>query len=343
MGTTDVVLTDTSPYGSRAVTVESDGVSSVAYLRDARGGIHGAVWLANHGPAPSFVDPGGIGDGRPFVMPASNTRLPGGTPPFAPGELSVLWFEEGDGAALFVNGELLAVIPGWSDLERGMPGYARDAVGESPYAWSLEEALEGLAPRITKARSYWEWRDGDGAWPSFQQFVMSHLDARVGPAARYWDIGGERLPTVGITERPRDGYTMLSTVGMSCQRMPAVEQYVDRPDAYARIELAIATRGEPAGAAQLFLWLARYPWHSITWLGHGHTARWYREPASFPLGGTYHGVLMLETVPGLPDLSGFAFGGDEVRWLWLLPLTEQELQIAAEHGHEALRLTGRIP
>ena len=28
-------------------------------------------------------------------------------------------------------------------MSRGMPGYARDAVGESPFAWSLEEALRG--------------------------------------------------------------------------------------------------------------------------------------------------------------------------------------------------------
>ncbi|GII61771.1 hypothetical protein Skr01_18560 [Sphaerisporangium krabiense] len=345
MGTTDVVLTDTSPYGSRMVTVEYEGASSVAYLRGAGGGIHGAVWLANHGQAPSSVDLDRLGRGQAPVMPRANTRVPEGTPPFTSDELEVLWFEEGDGAALYGNGDLLAVIPGWADLEQGMPGYARDAIGESPFAWSLEEALEGLAPRIAKARSYWEWRRGDGAWRSFQQFAMSHLDTKVGPPGRYWDIGGETLPTVGITERPLDEYTVLSTVGMSCQRMPTVEQYIDRPDAYARVELAVATRHEPAEAAQLFLWLARYPWHSITWLGHGHTARWYGDASSFPLGRNYAGILMLDTVPGLPDMSGFAFGGDEVRWLWLIPLTDHELQIAAERGHDALGLSlpGRIP
>ncbi|MDH2430113.1 suppressor of fused domain protein [Sphaerisporangium sp. TRM90804] len=343
MGSTDVVLTDTSPYGSRAVTVEQDGASSVAYLRDGGGGIHGAVWLANHGPAPSYATAGPEGPWRSPVMPVAHTRVPEGTAPITAGELEVLWFEEGDGAALYRNGELLAVIPGWSDLEHGMPGYARDAVGESPLAWSLQEALEGLAPRIAKARSYWEWRGGDSAWPSFQQFVMSHLDVRVGGAGRYWDLGADHLPTVGVTERPKDGYTVLSTVGMSCQRMPTVEQYIERPDTYARVELAVATRGEPTDAARLFLWLARYPWRSVTWLGHGHTARWYDEPASFPLGAGYDGVLMLDTVPGLPDLSGFAFSGDEVRWLWLVPVTEQELQHVAEHGHQRLTLAGRIP
>ena len=37
-------------------------------------------------------------------------------------------------------------------MSRGMPGYARDAVGETPFAWSLEEAYEGLAPRLAKAQ-----------------------------------------------------------------------------------------------------------------------------------------------------------------------------------------------
>lgn len=343
LGTTDVIVTDTSPYGSRVVTVETDGVSSVAYLRDAHGGIHGAVWLANHGNAPAssaHLDP--ADPWRSPVMPVDGTQMPGGTAPLTAGELDVLWFEEGDGAALYRNGELLAVIPGWADLERGMPGYARDAVGESPLAWSLTEALEGLAPRIAKARAYWEWRAGDGAWPSFQQFVMSHLDARVGPSDRYWDLGGA-LPTMGITERPGPGHTVVSTIGMSCQRMPTVEQYTERPDGLARVELALATRVEVTRAAQVLVWLARYPWQFVTWLGHGHTARWYGEPGSFPLGPDYDGVVLLDTLPGLPDLSGFAFGGDEVRWLWTVPLTQTELRIIAEQGPDALDLRGRMP
>ena len=89
---------------------------------------------------------------------------------------------------------------------------------------------------------------------------------------------------MGITERPPErgrNHTVLSTVGMSCQRMPTVEQYIDRPEAYARVELAVATRGDAREAARLFLWLAQYPWHSVTWLGHGHTAKWYhgRRPS----------------------------------------------------------------
>ncbi|MEU6743470.1 suppressor of fused domain protein [Streptosporangium sandarakinum] len=333
----EVLLSDASPYGSRTLVVERDETSSVAYLCGPKGEVHGAVWLANHVPAPETTDLDRLNSELPPVAVRANTRHPGGRRPL--GTLRSLWFEEGDGVALYENDELLAVIPGWADVSRGMPGYSRDAVGESPFAWSLEDAMEALAPRLAKARSYWEWRGSEGSWATFQQFVMGHLDRAVGTAGRFWDAGGGRLPTVGITERPpeRDReHTILSTVGMSCQRMPTVEQYIDRPEAYARVELAVATRGDAREAARLFLWLAQYPWHSVTWLGHGHTAKWYHRPETFPLGSAYNGVIMLAGPSGLPDLSGFTFGGDAVRWLWLVPLTDEELRLSAANGYRAL-------
>jgi hypothetical protein len=330
-----VVLTSPNPYGSRTLTIEADRASSVAYLRDGKGVVHGAVWLANHAPAPATVDLARANAGLPPVMPASSTRRPSGTPPLNPAALSVLWFEEGDGVALYENHDLLAVIPGWADMERGMPGYARDAIGESPFAWSLSEALEGLAPRVAKARAYWHWRQAEGSWGSFQQFVMGHLDSRVGPPGRYWDVGGDRLPLVCVSERPATfgrGYTVLSTVGMSCQRMPTAELY----DTACRVELALATRRDPRIAARLFSWLGQYPWRSVTWLGHGHTARWFQPSGTFPLNGGHQGVIMLANPPGLPDMSGFTFGGDAVRWLWLVPITDTELRVISDQGHEVI-------
>ena len=83
---------------------------------------------------------------------------------------------------------------------------------------------------------------------------------------------------------PGRPYTVLSTVGMSCQRMPVVEQVLDDPSGYARIELALATTLPAAQAARVFLWLATYPWRAVTWFGPGHSVRWYGEPATFPLG-----------------------------------------------------------
>ena len=333
-----MLLESENPYESRRLTVEFDGVTTAAYLHDETSTL-AATWVANHVPAPASPDPGRIEAGQAPIMPAAHTKLPEGRPPIEPGALEALWFEEGDGVAVLENGKLLAVIPGWSDARRGMPGYSRDILGQTPFGWSLDDAMEGLGPRVDRARAYWHWRRDERSWGVFQQGVLGHLE-RLGPGGHYWDASMGKQPLAGISERPPgEGrpYTVLSTVGMSCQRMPVVERLVQDPASHARIELAMATTMPPAQAARVFLWLAPYPWRAVTWFGPGHSVRWYHEPATFPLDGGYEAVLLLDEPSGLPgpdapDLSGFSFGGDPVRWLWVVPITEDERLIAKEQG-----------
>ena len=64
--------------------------------------------------------------------------------------------------------------------------------------------------------------------------------------------------------------------------------------------------------------------------------------ATFPLGGRGYGAVLLLDSPGAlpgpqpPDLSGFTFGGDPVRWLWIVPISEADRQLAKEHGSASL-------
>jgi Suppressor of fused protein (SUFU) len=360
MGTVQVPVTlleSFSPYGSRKVTVEYDGLVTAAYLHDDTAAIS-ATWIANHRPAPTATDQARLDAGRAPLMPAGRTKHPGGRPPLQADALEALWFEEGDGVAILEGGRPVAVIAGWSDMDRGMPGYSADVIGQTPFGWSLDDAMEGLAPRLERSRSYWRWRQN--GWNSYQQALLGHLQARLGPGGHYWDASAGKQPLVGVTERPpsaRRPYTVLSTVGMSAQRMPAVEQVLDDPSGYARIELAVATTLPSAQAARVFLWLATYPWHAVTWFGPGHSVRWYHEPSTFPLGGASgvsgtEAVLLLESPGSLrsggrppepaldgpepPDLSGWAFGGDPVRWLWIVPISERDRQLAKERGSSAL-------
>src|SRR5450755_3882056 len=313
------LLESVSPYGSRKVTVEYDGLTTAAYLHDDTAAIS-ATWIANHRPAPPATD---------------QARLEAGRAPLQAETLEALWFEEGDGVAIFEHGRPIAVIAGWSDMDRGMPGYSSDVIGQTPFGWSLDDAMEGLAPRLERSRAYWRWRGSATGWAQFQQALLGHLLPRLGPGGHYWDASAGNQPLVGVTERPSSPgrpYAVLSTVGMSCQRMPVVEQVLDDPSGYARIELALATSLPPAQAARVFLWLATYPWRAVTWFGPGHSVRWYHEPSTFPLGSGYEAVLLLDQAaggtslpgPDAPDLSGFAFGGDPVRWLWVVPISEEE-------------------
>jgi hypothetical protein len=341
--TPEVLLDSVSPYGSRWVVVEYDGSTTSAYLHDKAGAM-AATWVANHRPAPEAVDIARLRAGEAPEMPAPHTKQPGGSPLLNPQALRALWLEEGDGVAILENGVPLAVIPGWSDLSKGMPGYSRDVIGQTPFAWSLDDALEGLAPRLARADRFWRWRDNPESWATFQQAMLGHLLSRLGPGGGYWDVGGGKQPLAGVSERPpvaQRPFTVLSTIGMSCQRMPVIEQTGEGAASRARVELALATTMPSAQAARIFLWLAQFPWREVTWLGAGHSIPWYHEASTFPLGGGNEGVLLLDDpsrLPGpeVPRLEGFTAGDERVSWLWIVPINERERRFARERGSASL-------
>jgi hypothetical protein len=337
------LLDSESPYGSRRVVVEYDGWTTAAYMHDRTEPI-AATWLANHRRAPADIDLALLDAGHAPEMPEGYTRHPDGRPPLNQGSLRAVWFEEGDGVAILEGNEVMAVIPGWSDMSKGMPGYSRDVIGQTPFGWSLDDAMEGLGPRVNEAEDFWQWRLDPEAWAQFQQGMLGHLLDRLGPGARYWDVSGNKPPVVGVSERPPAGrrtYTVLTTVGMGCQRMPVVEQAGSGSGEKARIELAVATTLPSNQAARIFLWLAQYPWREISWIGTGQTIRWYHEPSSFPLGHGNEAIMFLSDPalllgPEVPDLSGFTVAGEPVTWLWLIPVTNRERLLAQSRGSSSL-------
>ncbi|PRX95533.1 suppressor of fused domain protein [Allonocardiopsis opalescens] len=344
-----VLFDQSSPYRSRRLVIEYDGTTTAAYLLDDRGEVVVPVWLANHRPAPSDGEAARRWSGEAPAMPAEHTRHPGGRPPLDTTRLEVVWFEEGDGVAVLEEGALLAVVPGWADASAGEPGYARDALGDTPFARELAPMEKRFAERVERSRAFWRWRRHPDSWPQVQVSVLRHLEEHViGPSGRYWEAGTEQPPRVAVTERraaPWRPYTVLSTVGMCAQRMPAVERYHDDVRPHARVELALATTQPSENALQVFLWLAKYPWRAVTWFGPGHRVKWYLDPSSFPLGSGYAGVLMLDDPsmlagPEVPETAGFEVAGDPVRWLWLVPVTQADRELAREAG--AAELTRRL-
>ncbi|TDC45456.1 suppressor of fused domain protein [Actinomadura sp. KC345] len=353
--TATVVHAAASPYGSRRLTIETDGEVTAAYLKDARDSVVGAAWVGNHRKAPAELDRSRLEAGRAPILPESHVRHPDGREALDTEGLEVVWFEEGDGVAVLEAGDPLLVIPGWSDMGRGIPGYARDATRQSPFAFPLDEEIEDFGPRIDRAREHWKMCRADGSWAEFQQSVLGHLLQRLGPGGHYWHDVGRQLgsgrtgvaPTVGVSERPARGgrdFTVLSTVGMCRQRMPTVELYEDDVSPYGRIELAVASTLPSQRAGSIFPWLAQYPWRSVTWFAPGDVVKWYHESRTFPLGGDdakWEGVLLLEDPsrlagPQSPALTGLTLSGDPVRWLWLVPVTGEEHRYAKTEGSDAL-------
>lgn len=344
---THVLLDETSPYQSRRVIIECDSHTTAAYLLDARGKIRVPVWLANHEQAPESSDPRGLYEGQAPLMPAAYTKHPQGRPRFDPERLRAVWFEEGDGVALLDEEGLLAVIPGWAEADSGLPGYTREAVGRSAYAWELDSVRHRLWPRVVHAEAYWDWRGASGAWRSVQRTVLNHLDRTVGPPGHYWDVSDGHAPLIRVSERPpsdRRPYTVLSTVGMCGQRMPTLDRYMADTSAYARVELALATTMPAHQAARVFRWIGAFPWRAVTWFGTGHTVKWLDNPEDTVMRGDSSALLLIDDPRALaarpghvpPDTSGLSFHGDPVRWLWIVPITRPEHLFAKEHDSTTL-------
>lgn len=346
-----VLLDEYSPYHSRRIVVECDSRTTAAYLMDARGRIRVPVWLANHDVAPETGDPSsGLYRGEAPLMPAAHTRHPQGRAPFAPGALRAVWFEEGDGVALLESGadgdSLLAVVPGWAEADSGIPGYAREAIGRSPYAWALDPVRAQLWPRVVHAEAYWNWRDAPNAWRSVQRTVFNHLSRTVGPPGHYWDVSDGHAPLLRVTERPpteERPYTVLSTVGMCGQRMPTLDRYMADTSEYARVELALATTMPAHVAARIFRWIGAFPWRAVTWFGPGHSVKWLDGQEDRKMRGDRSAVLLVADPsplagggPPPPDTSGLTFHGDPVRWLWIVPITRPEHLFAKEHDAATL-------
>ena len=85
------------------------------------------------------------------MQPADFCHYPEGEEPLKSDELNIIWTEEGDGAALFANETLLAIVPSWSGFG-GFFGYARSAKGSGGFAWEISPGNQ-FVNRIAEAEN----------------------------------------------------------------------------------------------------------------------------------------------------------------------------------------------
>ena len=64
----------------------------------------------------------------------------------------------------------------------------------------LDDAIEGLGPRVERAAEFWRWRESPARWAEFQSAALGHLTSRLGPGAHYWDGAPGKRPAIGISE-----------------------------------------------------------------------------------------------------------------------------------------------
>lgn len=333
----EIIIESVSPNGNIEAVVEQDRNVAFFYLRgapDTEFGVR-ACWVRNLGPAPEALDQAGMAAGNPPMLPRNQCSHPRGAPALSQSGLRVVWFEEGNAAALLENERPLAVIPGWSGYG-GFEGYARDCVKEGPLCWPLS-ADNVLHERIRAADEFWSSWDGpNNPWNEIQESQVAAYGRQLGAYEKYYAIDGGTWPPKALLRTPVAGGFALTTVGVGLRPQPGIEMAGEGATSFGRIELGIGLSKELESSFQL---LAQYlsaqsslPWARVTWLADGHTV----PCDAFP-GTAFSAVLLVADAPSRPRIDLPSFRGADVTLVWLLPITEKERQVAVDHGSAALK------
>ena len=330
-----IILEDMSPDNTLQAVVEEDTGVVFFYIwggRDSSFGVR-SCWVRNLLPAPEQAWGKDIPSGKAPPLPRKHCKHPDGAPPLISERLRVVWFEQGDGAALLEGDDILAVIPGWSGQD-GFNGFARDCNGTSELCWELEKG-NVLSEQVHSALDFWKaWDSSPTPWERVQQSVIESVEKSVGAHKKYFAIDRGEWPPMGLLQISVPGGTAFVTVGVSLRPQPSVDGYVDEPSLYRRIELGMCVGGD-LGQAQLnkiggyVSAQTHFPWSLFTWLGPGHTINCNLFPG-------FSSVVLTPQPLGAPPVKLASFRGDPVTLLWMIPITEPELRFAMDNSSEAL-------
>lgn len=295
-----------------------------------------SCWICNRRPAPKDLDMEAMQQGCAPMMPEEFVIHDLNGIELEAEKLEIVWFAEGDAASLLSDGELICVIPGWADAERRFFGYSKYAKGTGNYAWELKNAEPILMQRTLRNKKFWADFETD-YWPQVQSAHMGALEQFFGPHEKYYAIDGGNFPPRALVSGTREGVVYGITSGMSLLPMPTAEQYMEPEELekHHRIELGFATVEQYRPLCDHFYGtmsaLAAYPWKEITFFAHGHTV---------PYGGIkgFAAILFMNPrmIPELECPIYKEYVDDDISLLWLMPITEQEYELAMKEGSVVL-------
>ena len=301
-----------------------------------------ACWICNTGKAPDKMDVNSMESGMAPAMPGEYVKHSADGIRLNQDKLSVVWFEEGDAAALLEGDILICVIPGWSGYQ-GFNGYSRYAIGTAPYAWELAPAEETLRNRVNKSREFWNYFESD-YWEEVRQLHQNAVEGFLDKTEKYLGIDGKKFPPKALISGVKAGVHYAVTAGVSLLPMPQVEQYFqEEASDFRRIELGFAaSEGQRDVLARMYSYIAavsRLPWQEISFLGHGHTI-----PCDAIEGFCAVWLLNSRLLPQIAGPVYPDFMGDKINLLWMIPLREDEFRKLKEMGTEDVlkRLEGRV-
>lgn len=317
-------------------TVEQDERTAYFYIWPAeafRGqyAVRGC-WLRNLLPAPAQEDNDALEQGVPPLLSAAFCRTLEAEPPLDSAGLQVLWEPTDDGAALWYQGQLLAVIPGWSLYQNKQVSFSASCIKENRLTAPLGSAStnEHYA-QAEKFRHFWrDWHDGH-LWPLVEHEFLSCYQQQYGESLKYYSIDQSGWPPMAISQHYHDGIWYFLTLGMSTRAMPWVDHlYADLAPQHRRIELGMAIDAQvmsEENAVQMASALAsfaHFPWAQLNWLGEGHLLSSDMAPVGFDAF-----LISGELASSSGQFLLPKRDGERPRLLWTTPVTPAEREFAA--------------
>lgn len=322
-----ILLESWSPICDVQAFVEESDTCCYLYLWFHPGkedGYMKSCWICNVGKAPETEDVEAMKSGMAPAMPKKYICHEEGGIRLNADKLELVWYEEGDAAALFEGDTLLCVIPWWSGYQ-SFNGYARYAVGTAPYAWELKQAEENLLAHIEKCRAFWDYFETP-FWEEVQAQHIRTLECFFGKYEKYYAIDGGNFPPKALITGCKEDVCYGITAGVSLMPMPCVEQYFNEDAGdFRRIEMGFAaTKDYQEICMKMYSYLssiAALPWQEISFLAHGHTV-----PCNAIEGYAAVWLLNARLLPRMDSPVYEDFFGEKINLLWAVPVTDKEYE-----------------
>ena len=348
------MLFQPSPLGNLDAIVQHDGRAVYFYLNENPAALSGkpkfgtrACWVQNLTTGPLVFDQAEMEQGIPLLLPRTHTLSRVGVSLPDADRLAVVWFEEGNGAALILQDDqqqiekVLAVIPPWSGQE-GFHGYSAECAVENEVCWPLP-VHEALTMRITNADAFWNgFQQANNPFALLQKSQLrSHRECFLGldgasdisvgenvDGELYFAIDGGKFPPRKLVQYDLADSTVIVTVGMGLLPQPMVELATDQPSRFRRVELAVRLPKDSVDETQLtnarnnVSTLAGHPWRNFSWLGSGHTCNFVDVRDGCDNALLVHDDFVRAEGTAALDV----FRNDPVNLLWLLPVNQHQQQ-----------------
>lgn len=331
-----VLLTVRSHSCPITAFVEQDNRTAYFYLQGDHEdfGVK-SCWIRNLAEAPQEIEEKLMEQGVAPMLTREFCKFPEGQEALNEDNLEIIWLEEGDGAALLENGEILCVIPSWSGSE-GFQGYARDCVGTGYFAWELSEENE-MHKRVADTAAFFEaWTKEPNPFGLQQPEILNYYDEIFGQSDKYFAIDEPDGIPKGLYVLEGSEKCVFATVAVSLRPQPKVEMYYENPDQANRIELGTIlksglTNEQVNNVASLISGITAIPWEYITFLAEGHTVEFQTN-----ISEKYKYAVLTSKLKVLPKMSLTGFNNTNVCFLWIVPVSEREWQVMKESGSQAV-------